>query len=360
MGLAGRGGTFAANSNPPGSEASDGASTAAGRLSAAYLVAGGATMASWAACAVASLATYKPHRVLHNSIGVAQALTVLPLVWACFSVLADGARPGRRGLGASPSHRRLNLALAAASLWCAAAVVAAPRLTAANVRTVDPVTYAPVLAAAATAVHVGVAALCAGVWRRTVPGASPRRALRGVLSTRAWRLGPRRDNSPAVEYAFLSVAFAAFAGGAIFAPFPLATVPSLLGKRLARAYGAWALLAASACFVIKEEEDNRQTLHNETLALPPAASAAAPTAVAAAPSTATAPALKRGLAQTAGLHLAVAAARPLLESAMLYPAAMNCLPAVAASLLVFVLALLAPLGSTLPPRIWRSIKGGRY
>ena len=38
-------------------------------------------------------------------------------------------------------------------------------------------------------------------------------------------------------YATLSAAFGTFAALAVFAPFPLGTVPSLLGKRLVRAYG---------------------------------------------------------------------------------------------------------------------------
>ena len=38
-------------------------------------------------------------------------------------------------------------------------------------------------------------------------------------------------------YATLSAAFGAFAALAVFAPFPIATVPSLLGKRLVRAHG---------------------------------------------------------------------------------------------------------------------------
>ena len=52
------------------------------RLSAAFLAAGGASSLAWSACAVASLATYKPQRVVHNSIGVAGALSTLPLLWA--------------------------------------------------------------------------------------------------------------------------------------------------------------------------------------------------------------------------------------------------------------------------------------
>ena len=41
--------------------------------------------------------------------------------------------------------------------------------------------------------------------------------------------------SRVAAYATLSAAFGAFAALAVFAPFPIATVPSLLGKRLVRA-----------------------------------------------------------------------------------------------------------------------------
>lgn len=53
--------------------------------------------------------------------------------------------------------------------------------------------------------------------------------------------GEEEEEDPAAScvaaYATLSAAFGAFAALAVFAPFPIATVPSLLGKRLVRAYG---------------------------------------------------------------------------------------------------------------------------
>ena len=48
--------------------------------------------------------------------------------------------------------------------------------------------------------------------------------------------------------------------------------------------------------------------------------------------------LRRGVLATACLHLAIALARPLLEPASVYPAAMACKPAVVASLLLYALA----------------------
>mgnify|MGYP001398034857 CR=1 FL=1 len=108
------------------------------RLGAAFLTAGGATSAAWAACAVASLATYKPHRIVHNSIGVAGALSALPLVWAVCSALAAAARRDGRAALRQVEYRRLSLGLAAASVWSIVAVAFSPVLTAATVRTSDP------------------------------------------------------------------------------------------------------------------------------------------------------------------------------------------------------------------------------
>ena len=113
------------------------------RLGAAFLMAGGATSAAWTACAVASLATYKPHRIVHNSIGVAGALSALPLVWAVCGALAAAARRGGRAALRQVEYRRLSLGLAAASVWSIVAVAFSPILTAATVRTSDPARLNP-------------------------------------------------------------------------------------------------------------------------------------------------------------------------------------------------------------------------
>lgn len=110
------------------------------KLEHAYLVAGVATTGSWVACALGALATYKPWRYTHNTIGVLQALTALPLIWACFHSLAVGSREGWLRLRQTDC-RRLNLGLAAASFWMAITVAFSPAFTSALVRTVDPVVY---------------------------------------------------------------------------------------------------------------------------------------------------------------------------------------------------------------------------
>mmetsp|Transcript_47456 Transcript_47456/g.78535 ORF Transcript_47456/g.78535 Transcript_47456/m.78535 type:complete len:271 (-) Transcript_47456:140-952(-) len=215
------------------------------QLCQAYQVGGGMLTCAWTACAVASLATYKPWRVVHNTIGVVQALTVLPLIWASTTALASAARDGWARLRLA-SFRRLNLGLAAACIWSAFAVIAAPAITAANVRSIDPVIYPPLLCATTVPAYLWVAGLCVDTWRRTVSDATPMCILRGAIRS-LWLLGPptslpapldgksSRSECNCGECGFLSLAFGGFSAAAIFTPFPLATVPSLLGKRLARA-----------------------------------------------------------------------------------------------------------------------------
>jgi len=80
-----------------------------------YMLAGAATVGAWGACSIGALATYKPWRYTHNAIGVLQALTAVPLIWAVFSVLMRASREAG-GLRA-PACRRLNVAVAGASIW---------------------------------------------------------------------------------------------------------------------------------------------------------------------------------------------------------------------------------------------------
>ena len=284
-------------------------------LRTALLISGAGSTAAWTATASFALCTYKPHRWTHNLIGVSQALTALPLLWACLAVLHAAAKPDGDGLSLrSPECRRLSLGLAAASLWSAIAVVGSRAFTAAVVRTSDPVVYPMALSLAATAAHMLTATVCIFAWR--CAGGSLASVLPRLLRS-LWRLGPNVDVTTSIsdsdarhiELATASTAFAAFASLAVFAPFPLATVPSLLGKRLARAYGAWALLAATALHSLKEGGD-----------------------------TPGGPTLRRALRVMSVMHLAlVLIIRPILEGPAVYPAAMACLPAVIASLLAFAL-----------------------
>mmetsp|Transcript_100872 Transcript_100872/g.323762 ORF Transcript_100872/g.323762 Transcript_100872/m.323762 type:complete len:365 (+) Transcript_100872:1-1095(+) len=283
-------------------------STTSPRLARAYEVAGVATAGVWAACAMGALATYKPWRVTHNAIGVLQALAAVPLISGAASSLAAAARG--RPPWRPEDVRQLSFGFAAASVWSVVAVLLAPRLTAAMVRTSDPVTYPPLLRAVAVSVHFVVSVLCCfSMWKPPIADSGVVDASDSdVIRSSSQERGVITKSA----YVVLSVFFAVFALLA-FTPFPLATVPSLLGKRLARAHGAWLLLAAVELAVLSRHTGR------------PLASVAP---------------LRRGVRGAVVIHLGVCAVRVALESSALYPAAMACLPAVVASYLVYVCLLL--------------------
>jgi len=100
----------------------------------------------------------------HNVLTIGQALALpLPLAWAVVTSLNSAATVGWERLS-SATYRRLNLALAAASVWMAAAVAYMPAFTGLNRYAMYPLP----LKVGATAAHAATAVLCLGVWGRTV------------------------------------------------------------------------------------------------------------------------------------------------------------------------------------------------
>ena len=126
------------------------------------------------------------------------------------------------------------LGLAAASAWLCAAVVFAPRFTAtaaarapglAHMAHSAAITYPAPLRAVAATVHAGAALLCGAAY-----ASSP----------------PTKGRAPSPVWRGVAAAFAGWALIAAVAPFPLATLPTMLGRRLSRAFGAFSVLYAAA------------------------------------------------------------------------------------------------------------------
>ena len=234
-------------------------------ISTAYTVAGVATATAWTACAIVALSSH-PNAAInaacgvrHNVLTIAQGLALpLPLVWAVVGSLRSAAMVGWGRLS-SATYRRLNLGLAVASAWMCAAVVSMPAFA------YGYDMYSPALKLGAIMAHGFTTLLCLGVWGRTVRSSPPPlaghyipRVVRGLIGS-FWSLAPTAATSDPdaaesdgrAEYALCAVLFAWFAVQPVVSPFPLATVPAILGKRLSRAASGWTFLAAVVSFSLK-------------------------------------------------------------------------------------------------------------
>ena len=304
------------------------------RLATAYTAAGAVTALTWSTCAVVALSAH-PTLALplrHNVLTIAQALAPLPLVPAVFGSLSSAATVGWKRMS-SATYRRLNLGAAAASAWLAFAAAFAPAFCCGYA------TYSPALAACAAAVHAAVATLCVGAWARSVPGASPGRILRGLTGS-LWQLAPARGDvggldDPDVrggsdvgvnEYALASALFVGFAIVGAVAPFPLATLPHILGRRLSRAASAFTWLAAVTCYCLKDAAERGRSDASTFVAL------------------------RKGVRRASAIHLLLVAAKlcgadvgGVAGVAYYYKNAMACRNAAAASIVMHA----AAVGATL-------------
>jgi len=244
-------------------------------VATAYRLAGLATATAWTSCALVALSTH-PNAAInaacglrHNVLTIGQALALpLPLAWAVVSSLHSAAKVGWERLG-SATYRRLNLALAAASLWMAAASAYMPAFTGLNRYDM----YPPSLKLAATAAHGLTAALCLGVWGTTVrsspaplSGHYVPRIVRGFVGSLPCLAPKAASDDPDAdaggdgrnEYALCALLFGYFALQPVVSPFPLATVPAILGKRLSRAASGWSFVAAVVSYVLKDATERRR------------------------------------------------------------------------------------------------------
>jgi len=237
------------------------------KLVVAYQVAGAASVVAWTVCSVVALKSH-PNAAIdaacglrHNVLTIAQALALpLPLLWSVFDALQAAASNGWDRLK-SATYRRLNLGAAAASLWLAAAAVWAPAFATGHNM------YPPALKAAAAAAHMFTAAICLGAWGRCVDsspgpvsGHYVPRITRGFIGS-LWRLAPSgaSDDPDAAagrdgrnEWALAALLFGYFSVLPVVSPFPLATVPAILGKRLSRAVSGFTFLSAVVAFTLKD------------------------------------------------------------------------------------------------------------
>ncbi|KAL3910678.1 MAG: hypothetical protein SGPRY_008971, partial [Prymnesium sp.] len=243
------------------------------KLASAYTVAGIATSSAWTACAIIALSTHPDAAInaacgmRHNLLTIAQALALpLPLAYAVVRSLNSAARVGWKRLS-SATYRRMNLALAATSLWLCAATARMPAFA------YGYDMYPPPLKVIASTSHALTAVLCLGAWGRTVQCSPPPmgghyvpRIVRGFIGS-LMALAPKAASDDPDsesggdgrnEYALCAAMFGYFSILPVVSPFPLATVPAILGKRLSRAASGWTFLAAVVAYSLKDATERKR------------------------------------------------------------------------------------------------------
>ena len=230
-----------------------------------YSIAGYASAAAWLLVSYIALSVHPVASInaecglRHNLLTGGQAVAFpLPVGWAVMKALHSAAKVGWDRLG-SATYRRLNLGVAAASLWLAAAVTFGPAFACGYDLFGRSVKVCTAL------VHTATATLALGIWAKTVTPSPPPvaghyvpRIVRGLVGS-VWSVGPRtptddpdaRDGGAAL-YALAAVGLSFFALSPMLLPFPGATIPTILGKRLSRAASSFTWLGAVVAYTLKD------------------------------------------------------------------------------------------------------------
>lgn len=241
-------------------------------LAQAYALAAFLTVVAWTKCSVVALKSH-PDASLdaicgprHNILTTAQALAfALPLILSVFNYLRNSALENEGSASAmngDATSRRLNLGMGLSSAWVGSAALLTPLFSCGYDL------YSAGMRFSAAGAHFASAILCLAVWSRGSGKGSgplgdlfglPSRLITGVIGA-IRSLSPRdasddpgtREGSDGrKEFALCAALFAWFGILPIVSPFPLATIPTILGRRLSRAASAWTFLAAVVSFSLK-------------------------------------------------------------------------------------------------------------
>jgi len=248
----------------------------------AYSLCGLATTAAWTTIVLTTIRSNQPVGAMmptfqHGFFARIGALSAAPIIVSCFATLGSSSKDSWEQLS-SPTCRRLNLALVAAGVGSALWTGFAPILT--RIPGTSPLVshqaYSGAMRAALIGCYGSAATLGAAIWARSLPEdvrknplSWPGRVADGVAKSLVSLAPADRDNPVNVKYALLTSSFLLFTGLQL-GSHPLSVIPSWTGRRLARAFPAWTLLAAVSSYDLKEAvesgklfaETTYQTLSN--------------------------------------------------------------------------------------------------
>jgi hypothetical protein len=245
-----------------------------GVLGLAYKACGLAMTGAWTTCVLTTIRSNQPvgmmmPSVQHGLFARIGAMSAAPVILSCFATLASKQSWEEF---AEPRMRRLNLALVTAGLTSALWVAYAPLLT--KIPGTNPLvshqSYSGATRAALIASYGSAAALSAAVWARSLPEdvrknplSWPGRVADGVAKSLVSLAPANSDNPVNVKYTVLTTSFLLFTALQL-GSHPLSVIPSWTGRRLARAFPAWTLLAAVSSYNLKEAVESGKIFADST------------------------------------------------------------------------------------------------
>lgn len=242
-------------------------------LRRAYSACGLAMTAAWTTVVITTIRSNQPvgammPTVQHGLFARIGALSAAPLIVASFSTLASSASSDTWEQLSSPTCRRQNLALVTAGVGSALWTGFAPILTKIPGSTplLSHQAYTGTMRAALIGCYGSAATIGAAVWARSLPDdvrtnplSWPSRVADGVAKSLVSLAPASRDDPVNVKYALLTSSFLVFTGLQL-GSHPLSVIPSWTGRRLARAFPAWTVLAAVTSYDLKEAAESGKIL----------------------------------------------------------------------------------------------------
>ena len=224
-----------------------------------YAMAGIATTAAWTTVVYTTIRSNQPLGALmptwqHGFFARVGAWSAVPLLVGSYTSLITSCQSQSLQ---SKTAQRLNLGLAAAGLGSVLWVWQAPLIT--KIPGTDPLqshqAYQGLMKSGLMAAYGLGAAVCGGIWTQT-SGSHwqqwPQQICDGVAQGLV-SLAPQDRNDPVqVKYSLLATGFLFLTGLQLVSTHPTSVIPSWTGRRLARAFPAWTLLAAVMAFDLKE------------------------------------------------------------------------------------------------------------
>jgi len=247
-----------------GAVSSDSSRPLPGIVKWAYSAAGLGVSAAWTTIVLTTIRSNQPVGAMmpcpeHPLVNRISVLSAVPLICSVYSSLRSASCSDTWEELSSESNRRKNLALVTCGVASALWVNYAPIITAVPGTELSHQCYTGAMKTALLSAYGAAAGLSALVWRgslpeevRNKPLAWPGLVADGVTKSLA-SIAPMDTNNPVnVKYSLLTAGFLGLTAIQTLGPHPLSAIPSWTGRRLARAFPVWTLLAAVASYDLKE------------------------------------------------------------------------------------------------------------